>query len=162
MDDVLLRVPLAISYPGRAHAGKVVNKPVSLIDIPPTILDVIGETDASGMFHGETLYSNDLGPERTFFADFQFIADSLGSVRTGPRKLVVNLEDESVQELDCSGEPCVLMNELRPPAEEEKIRSTQYWEHAAAGEDFTVGDTDRHEIDPDEALKHLRSLGYVK
>ncbi|MGE0352459.1 MAG: sulfatase [Gemmatimonadales bacterium] len=40
----LLRVPLVIRYPGRVPAGEVVPEPVSLRDVPRTILDVAGLT----------------------------------------------------------------------------------------------------------------------
>ncbi len=39
----LLHVPLIIRLPGRKGAGTVIDTPVSLIDIYPTVLDLIGE-----------------------------------------------------------------------------------------------------------------------
>ncbi|WP_165226528.1 sulfatase [Aquisphaera insulae] len=40
--DSEVRVPLLLFLPHRAHGGEVVSRPVSLRDIPATILDVIG------------------------------------------------------------------------------------------------------------------------
>ena len=40
--DSILRVPLIISYPGRIRPGKVVETPVSLLDLTPTILELSG------------------------------------------------------------------------------------------------------------------------
>lgn len=37
-----LRVPLIIKFPGNAHAGRVVENPVRLIDIYPTIFEILG------------------------------------------------------------------------------------------------------------------------
>jgi len=40
--DELCRVPLIIKFPDQRHAGKVVASQVRLIDIMPTVLDVVG------------------------------------------------------------------------------------------------------------------------
>jgi hypothetical protein len=40
--DSLIRVPLIISFPGRLPAGVVIEDPVSVIDVLPTVLDVLG------------------------------------------------------------------------------------------------------------------------
>ncbi len=42
--DELLRVPLLMRYPRKMKAGTVVSKPVSCIDLMPTILDYTGQT----------------------------------------------------------------------------------------------------------------------
>ncbi|MDF7824507.1 sulfatase-like hydrolase/transferase [Pontiellaceae bacterium B12227] len=41
--DELLRVPLLMRYPGKIKAGTVISKPVSCIDLQPTILDYTGQ-----------------------------------------------------------------------------------------------------------------------
>jgi hypothetical protein len=38
----LVRVPLIVRLPGRAHAGKTIDQPVQLIDLFPTVLDYLG------------------------------------------------------------------------------------------------------------------------
>lgn len=38
----LLHVPLVVILPGQAHAGRVVDEPVSLVDLMPTILELAG------------------------------------------------------------------------------------------------------------------------
>ncbi len=47
-------VPLAIKPPGGAHAGAVVDDPVELLDLAPTILDLLGLAAAPSM-EGRTL-----------------------------------------------------------------------------------------------------------
>jgi len=42
MYDELLRVPLYVRLPGRRSAGTVVDEPVSLLDVAPTILELTG------------------------------------------------------------------------------------------------------------------------
>ncbi|MFO7662229.1 MAG: sulfatase [Chloroflexota bacterium] len=41
--EEVLRVPLFIRYPGSLPAGKVIETPVSLVDILPTLLDLTGQ-----------------------------------------------------------------------------------------------------------------------
>ncbi len=162
MDDALLHVPLVVSYPEQARAGEVISDAVSLVDIPRTILDLIGGTDASGTFQGNLLYGEKPDGERKFFADYQFIGDSLGSVRLGSRKLVLNLENGKAYELDCASQPCRLVNEWDGAAQDENTMHAAYWSHASAGEQFNVSGSDRHAVDAEEALKHLKTLGYVE
>jgi len=50
-----LQVPLVISFPGRAPAGKHVTEPVSLVDLPATILDLAEITDGGARFPGRSL-----------------------------------------------------------------------------------------------------------
>jgi len=40
--EEVIRVPLIVRLPGAAHAGTVVDAPVSLVDVLPTVLDVLG------------------------------------------------------------------------------------------------------------------------
>lgn len=54
--DEETRVPLLIALPGRAPAGHVIDEPVSLADLPATVLDLLGlETDSP--FPGGSLAS---------------------------------------------------------------------------------------------------------
>jgi arylsulfatase A-like enzyme len=54
--EELIRVPLLLSLPRRQFAGRVVDEPVGLIDLVPTVLDVLG-IDGSGFdqFEGRSL-----------------------------------------------------------------------------------------------------------
>lgn len=52
--EELIRVPLVLSLPERPFAGRVVEEPVGLIDLVPTILDVLG-IDGFGQFEGRSL-----------------------------------------------------------------------------------------------------------
>lgn len=46
--DATLRVPLLISLPGKAQPGQRVSSPVSLVDVTPTILAVLGQDPIPG------------------------------------------------------------------------------------------------------------------
>ncbi len=57
LHEELVRVPLLILLPGRAHAGKVVTDPVSLVDIMPTVLEVLELEDDDDAHSGVSLLS---------------------------------------------------------------------------------------------------------
>ncbi len=47
--DEVLRVPLVLRRPGGQHAGSIVEKPVSLLDIFPTVMDLTGTPPPRGL-----------------------------------------------------------------------------------------------------------------
>ena len=52
--DEVIRVPLVLRLPGRIPGGRVVDAPVELVDVAPTILDVLG-IDVPGAMEGKSL-----------------------------------------------------------------------------------------------------------
>jgi arylsulfatase A-like enzyme len=42
LHEELIHVPLVVLLPGREHAGEVIDDPVSLVDLYPTLLDLLG------------------------------------------------------------------------------------------------------------------------
>jgi arylsulfatase A-like enzyme len=48
LHDDLVRVPLLLRLPGGAHAARTVSQPVSLVDVLPTALDVLGLEPPAG------------------------------------------------------------------------------------------------------------------
>jgi arylsulfatase len=52
--EALLRVPLLLRLPGGRHGGRVVDTPVALLQVVPTILDVVGAAMPEGL-DGTTL-----------------------------------------------------------------------------------------------------------
>ena len=93
MDDVLLHVPLVVKYPQsfgvRPHHT---DRVVSLVDLAPTVMDLVGEKWSADEFDGISLLdSPDQKTTRTLFADYQAYEDELSSARRGPMKIVINL-----------------------------------------------------------------------
>jgi arylsulfatase A-like enzyme len=52
--EEVLHVPLILRLPGRQHAGRVVSEPVELLDVAPTVLDLVG-VPAPAAFQGRSL-----------------------------------------------------------------------------------------------------------
>ena len=63
--DFNLRIPLMVSLPDDAHAGRVVDRQVRLIDVLPTILDVAG-IEPSGPVDGRSLVALCADPDAPF------------------------------------------------------------------------------------------------
>jgi arylsulfatase A-like enzyme len=57
--DTLLRVPLIIRYPPAFEPGKVVKRQVSLLDILPTLTDLVGQDQAEVGWAGHSLVRAD-------------------------------------------------------------------------------------------------------
>jgi arylsulfatase A-like enzyme len=92
MDEALLHVPLVVRYPSAlgVSPGRE-ERIVSLVDLVPTVLDVVGAGADRGELHGRSLLRPPEGAARPVFADYQLAGDELASVRAGPFKLILNL-----------------------------------------------------------------------
>ncbi|MFQ5768119.1 MAG: sulfatase [Acidobacteriota bacterium] len=52
--DEMVHVPLLVRWPGRVAPGRVVEQPVGLVDLAPTLLDLAGFRLSGGQFDGES------------------------------------------------------------------------------------------------------------
>jgi arylsulfatase A-like enzyme len=110
----VLRVPLLLAGPG-VPAGVVLETPVNLVDLAPTVLACMGlasstkhdGVDVSGLWRGESL------PERPFFAeadhtnvvDGQHMLDIQQMIRRGPRKLLFDSHARAARLFDLARDP---------------------------------------------------------
>ena len=69
--EELLHVPLLVKYPGRRGAGTRISSRVSTLDLPPTILDLLGQPYGNLRLHGRPLprAPEPSGPARALFAE---------------------------------------------------------------------------------------------
>lgn len=181
--DELIRVPLIMRFPGDAHAGERVTRPVALLDVLPTILDVTGLTDAAGTVRGASLLPSLSGsgaPAETprvvamrlnqhmvhgVFLEAR--GDVNVVVRQGPWKGILNVDRRTAELYDIVTDPGERTNLLLADGEERRGRDMMRlaMEHVAACspdggfEEPSVELLER--IDP-ESLEALRALGYVQ
>ncbi len=97
--DEQLRVPLVVTYPPEIEAGTQVEAPVSLLDVLPTILELVG-AEPPERIQGRSLtpYLKTMGPRRPrpIFAELGPLAFPWEykfhrrAVRFGPYKLIYN------------------------------------------------------------------------
>ncbi|MEX2683316.1 MAG: sulfatase [Candidatus Sigynarchaeota archaeon] len=109
MYDPLVRVPLVVKYPGRAHAGKVHDGLVSIIDTTATIVDVAGCILPRNVW-------GQLQPLEDSDRDVVFAEDAAGNymVRSRQRKLLLCKNVES-QFFDLERDPAELNNLITDP-----------------------------------------------
>lgn len=62
-----LEVPLVVKLPGNVRAGTTVDHPVGLVDVTPTVTQVLG-LEAEAQFTGRSLFA-DRDPERQIYAE---------------------------------------------------------------------------------------------
>lgn len=92
-----LHVPLAIAAPGLLDGGRIVQHNVELIDVPPTILDLLGIATPGGV-HGTSLVpyleQRDLsGAGRPAYSEYA--PSNIHTVQVGDWKLVDNPDADS-------------------------------------------------------------------
>jgi arylsulfatase A-like enzyme/tetratricopeptide (TPR) repeat protein len=153
-----MRVPLLVSIPGR-EAG-VVSHPVSLVDLAPTILEVIG-LEAPEPMDGRSLLAEP-DPERAIYMEslsgrlghgwneMRAWVDTSGKMILGAPSQLFDVDRDLRERRD-----------LAPTNPDTVDRST------ASMFDFVVSNVDRHRLEDrftiasDETADRLRALGYL-
>ena len=122
-----LRVPLIVRWPGVIEADRVVETPVLLTDLMPTLLEAAGINAATtvgpldgrsllGLWRGEEL------PDMPLFWHFPHYTNQggrpAGAIRLGDWKLIENFEDGSLELYDLARD----CGELKNLAEQEPQR----------------------------------------
>jgi arylsulfatase A-like enzyme len=164
----LLHVALMVKYPASsgAPAGTVVDTPVSLIDVAPTVLKVLGMPVALTM-QGRDLLRADLAEKREFFAE-TFPCATLQSpecphgclaraVYAWPYKFITSTSGRR-QLYDLSTDPDETHDLLQTNTSEARQLNAdlQAWMKT-----FPIHSRQKLQLDP-EALQRLKSLGYVQ
>ncbi|MBV8757223.1 MAG: sulfatase-like hydrolase/transferase [Deltaproteobacteria bacterium] len=100
--DDQIRVPLLIAVPG--GAGRVIDAPVSLVDIAPTLLDLVGMSVPSGM-NGRSLadaVEHDVSPHGAVLSelirDHSWVSRDMVAVIDASGKLIWNIDDDSYEQ----------------------------------------------------------------
>lgn len=169
--EEVLHVPLILSLPGVIPQGKKIAAHAQLVDVPPTILDLLGMEIPASM-QGTSLLSlisagEDYVPDRPTFAEWNAAGYDLLSVRFRQWKLIGSMRYDGVRQWS-------LYNLKKDPME-----SVNYWVHEAR-----VGKTllqmlqwqmkinakaeikapltiSEDQMDP-EMVQRLRGLGYIR
>ncbi|MEN8159769.1 MAG: sulfatase [Myxococcota bacterium] len=166
MDEVLLHVPLVVRYPSAlgVSPGRE-DRIVSLVDLAPTVLDVVGAGADGAELHGRSLLRPEPwgAAERPVFADYQLAGDELASVRAGPLKLVVNLSRGTRALVDVSATAGELpeSTRLRDDAARREELSREFETYREHAERWSAGLATDRELDEDFE-ERLRAIGYAE
>jgi arylsulfatase A-like enzyme len=101
-----LRVPMLVRWPGKTTPGRVVRRPVSHVDILPTILDAAMLVSDRPATDGDSLFSPAVLEDRTLYGEmgrfrsvhdgrwkyiaWRYNADELAAMRTGEAEVAID------------------------------------------------------------------------
>lgn len=163
----MLHVPLLLRGPG-IPAGRRVDEPVSVVDVVPTALDLLGvepPPDLDGrslrpLWTGKAEGSGAraLGEPRALFAEAApgTTEDTLAAVRVGRYKLVVDQRSGERELYDLRADPAE-----RDDLSAERPALADRLERRLAAHRARQRPPRRAEDLPPRRLEHLRALGYV-
>jgi len=163
--DETIRAPLIFHYPAGLPKGLRIRENTALVDLPPTILDLIGIQKPSH-FQGLSLLplmrGNPFPPRKIF-------SEHLYSRKVPDYKPVVVIDGTWKYHYDAEkNRPDELYNLARDPGERENLASNQpeVTRRLKADVEAHLAETpmaDAETIGPDQALeKQLRDLGYIE
>ena len=169
LHDELIRVLLIISHPD-GQRGLSIDSPVGLVDILPTLADMLGLAEDSSQFVGQSLWPvvrdgdssglcgfvvGDATPDRD---------DTIISIRTAAWKLIVDSTKGAAELYDLARDPAEQTNVIaqHPQAAREleaKLRAELARQPTAAASDSAGPEWSAAE--EREVLARLEALGYV-
>ncbi len=168
-----VRVPFLMRWPGRLPAGRVIEGPVSLIDLAPTVLELLGVPSDGAPMHGRSLAPvlegrGVIHPELPVFLFRQHylrgtdsgvpVAGEQYGVRVGDWKLILGPDEGTRLLFDVAHDP----RERRDRAVEEPERAAELERRIAAWRaEHERAETAPEAISPED-LERLRALGYVE
>jgi arylsulfatase A-like enzyme len=168
-----VRVPLLLRWPGQLPAGRVVEGAVSLIDLAPTLLELMGLSSAVDGMQGRSLVPQlegiaSVDSERPTFlyrrefepgvVDGQAVAGEKFGVRLGDFKLVLGPTEGTRELFDVLHDP----REREELAAAEPARAAELEKRIADWLAEYRRDVTAPDVTSDEDLERLRALGYVK
>lgn len=159
MFDEILRVPLVIKLPRSVRAGERRDDVVSLIDVAPTILELVGREIPSG-FRGRSLFGES-SESRPVFSERTLYGPERKSVIAGNLKVVLDFDDSGLRKLrgyDLAVDP----GERRPVDwNVPPFRGLAREIDAFASRDIEPEESERIELDP-RLRQRLEALGYAE
>jgi len=161
--DSLLRVPLIMSQPGRLPEGLTVEQPVSLVDVLPTITDLLelpNPAAVSGVSLLPLIKDAQVDPRPVFCATFrpESYSDRMAVVARGYKFIHSLTDDGDWEELyDLEADPGELVD-LAPSAPPilDEIRSLL----GARLRSSAMAEVNEAELGEEE-IERLRALGYI-
>jgi arylsulfatase A-like enzyme len=163
-----LRVPLVLRFPGRVRAGMRVEAPVRLVDVMPTILDLVG-VPAPAVLQGQSVAGYlDGDPARAGAvtdvpSEFSSPADGrvFESMRRGSLTYIVDRADERLFDREADPDEHRDVAAAQPAALGAMRASLATWRDECARLGRRFGPRD--EVGPSAATtEQLRALGYVR
>jgi arylsulfatase A-like enzyme len=161
--EELARVPLLVRFPGRAPAGERVAAPVSLIEVVPSILALLGLAPEPGI-PGRVLPGLGLpaapGPSQPIYTH----CGAALAVWRGQHKLITWRDQREIDEIyDLSKDPEERNNlgDGDPNAAVLAADAGAFWKTAPVQPNTPAENAEKPELD-EATRQRLRELGYLK
>lgn len=164
--DELIKIPLIFSLPGKVREQSV-STPVSLIDIAPTVLDLLGVSRSAQSFDGLSLAACLLEgecdlPRDRLFAEVDFKSSNIdahkSAVITDPHKLILDLPTQSRELYDREQDPEELKNLAETESGTLRELDEKLDEYLRRDKSKPVQGALEH---TPEEVEQLKSLGYM-
>ena len=160
----LVRVPLIIAWPGKIPAGEVVDEPVSIVDLYPTLVDLLDLSPPAGpdARPGVSLWRDTVfaaPAKRPLYSSVWHRNRYIHSVAEGRWRLILDERDEQVELYDEEADPADTRDlASTEPATAERLRAAltsglNQMELQAAPSQIDV---------PPDLEEQLRNMGYVE
>ncbi len=170
----LVHVPLVVRWPGRVPAGSRIRKPVSLIDLAPTLLALTGlpgDPAHQGRSLARTMQTGEEPPPRSILAEAIEYGPDRFMIREGDLKVVltpypnrfnlVPIPAHTLEVFDLAADPLerhdLSAHLTKPVAEMVDV----LWRRARGVLSGAVRQDDQGPPLPEDLLQQLRSLGYL-
>jgi arylsulfatase len=163
--DEIVHVPVLFKLPHSRHAGTIIDKPVGLIQILPTLVDILG-LDPHVSFDERSLFplieqNDERALCRFIMSQGKFPPKIRASARTADWKLILDESRPEGELYDLTNDPKELCNVIndRPDVAVELARILkEKLENAEKANG--KAETATEDVDP-EVLERLRELGYL-
>ncbi len=177
--EELLRVPLLIRLPRNQFSGRRIQRPVSLVDLMPTICDAIGHPELAGDLSGRSLMPlirgerPDVSPDqpqivglrinvKKYFRPWkQTRGDINVALRSGPFKAIWNLEPDTLELYDLTRDVQEQVNLAdREPDLAHRLREAarNWYQQCAASAHTPKGSAGQLD---ERTREMLQKLGYI-
>ncbi len=158
--DVYLRVPFIIAYPGHLGGGKKIETPVTMLDVAPTILEVMGWERLPQQLGRNVLKLKGAAPPPLYFETYrpEAVRDRF-AVLEPPWHLIITPEDRRLEVYNMELDPLEkndLSSDVATNAAVQQLKKLL--------EDFArTALKEKEEIAIDKKTEEmLRSLGYIR
>jgi arylsulfatase A-like enzyme len=178
--EEMVRVPLIVKFPRNQYAGTRVREVVSLVDVMPTVLDVIGQADRPTEARGASLRPLIERPGRqpagamvvpsmrhNVMSTYPYWQERIGDlnvvVRQDEWKAIWNVEKTSTELYDLSTDPHEQHNVAaeHPERAEAMRQAAEQWHAACDNRAAALPNVQANELD-EETIRRLRTLGYME
>ena len=155
MYQELLRVPVLVWNP-EDKTGRIIDNPVSLIDIAPSILNWLGIDTGEDILPGLLLDEAEKETERALYASNMAYGPEQIAVRAGTRKSVWNTVSDSSRYFDLGEDPL----EQEPLLTDELV--LQFDQLTGDYLDLASNSIGLAPEIAEEQLQHLKAIGYLQ